>query len=137
MPLVIDASVALKWFISDERTSPADALLTRVMLDSAYVSALFRWEAQSALRIAEVAGCIEANEVDDALDTLRDLPIYVEPPGGRYFAGAETRLARHHDLTVYDTAYLAVALTHRLQLATADDALAYAARDLGILGQLV
>jgi predicted nucleic acid-binding protein len=41
-------------------------------------------------------------------------------------------LARHYGLTPYDAAYLALAATRRIPLATLDTELAHASRDLGI-----
>jgi predicted nucleic acid-binding protein len=132
MPMVLDASIAASWFLLDEPDAGAAAILARVAEDGAYVPALFRWEMQSALLGAERASRISPDEVDAALEVLRDLPIIVEPPGERVFSGSELQLARHYDLTPYDAAYLALAAGRRVPLATFDAELAYAASDLGI-----
>jgi predicted nucleic acid-binding protein len=129
---VLDVSIAAKWFFPDERSRLADDLLDRVLFEGAYAPALFRWEIENVLLGAERADRIEPNDVDEALDLLRNLPIRIEPPGERFFSGNEVQLARHYNLTPYDAAYLSLAASHSLPLATADDALAYAARDLGI-----
>jgi predicted nucleic acid-binding protein len=133
MALVLDVSVAAKWFLNDEKDDGADALLTQVASDGAYVPALFRWEIQSVLLGAARASRIDSDDVDAALDALRDLPIVVEAPGERVFSGSELHLARHYGLTPYDAAYLALAAGRRLLLATFDDDLAYAASDLGVI----
>jgi predicted nucleic acid-binding protein len=133
MSLVLDVSVAAKWFLRDEIDDGAGALLATVAAVGAYVPALFRWEMQSVLLGAERASRLDADDVDAAFDALRDLPILVEPPGERVFSGSELHLARHYDLTPYDAAYLALAAGRRLSLATVDAALARAATDLGIL----
>lgn len=130
--MVLDVSVAAQWFIPHERSEFADSILDRVLNEPAYVPALFRWEIQNVLLAAQRSDRLTANEVDEALDTLRDLPIRVEPPGERVFSGSELQLARHYDLTAYDAAYLALALDRRTTLATNDAELSYAARDLGI-----
>ena len=131
MSLVVDGSVAVQWFLRDEGDTAA-AILDQVAAEGAYVPALFRWEIQSALVGAERASRIEPDDVDAALEILRDLPIFVEPPGERVFSGSELQLARHYHLTPYDAAYLALAASRRLPLATCDAALIYAANDLGI-----
>jgi predicted nucleic acid-binding protein len=133
MSLVLDVSVAAKWFLHDEKDDGAGALLTRIASVGAYVPALFRWEIQSVLLGAERASRIEPGDVDAALDALRDLPIVVEAPGERVFSGSELHLARHYDLTPYDAAYLALAAGRRLPLATLDADLAHAASDLGVV----
>ena len=71
-------------------------------------------------------------DVDDAVETLRDLPITVDRVDERLFVGNELRLARHYDLTAYDAAYLALALHHGAVLATRDAELCRAAKDLGL-----
>jgi len=133
MSLVLDVSIAARWFLRDERDDGAAALLARVAEDGAYVPALFRWEIQSVLLGAERASRIDPDDVDAALDALRDLPIIVESPGERVFSGSELHLARHYDLTPYDAAYLALAASRRLPLATLDAALVHAASDLGLV----
>ena len=133
MPLVLDVSIAARWFLRDERDEGSAALLARVAEDGAYVPALFRWEIQSVLLGAERASRIDPDDVDAALDAIRDLPIIVESPGERIFSGSELYLARHYDLTPYDAAYLALAAGRRLPLATLDVALVHAASDLGVV----
>jgi predicted nucleic acid-binding protein len=130
--LVLDASVAVGWFVPDERRAYSLALLERVAVDGAFVPALFRWEIQSALLGAERANRIDPDDVDRAMDLLRDLPVVVDPSGERIFAGSELHLARYYHLTPYDAAYLALAASRRIPLATLDTALAHAARDIGI-----
>jgi predicted nucleic acid-binding protein len=131
--LVLDASVALTWFLPDEPSAAADALLERVTVEGAYVPALFRWEIENVLLAAERADRIAPEDVDAALDALRELPFFVDPPGQRFLCGSEVRLARFYDMTSYDAAYLTLAADRQLPLATFDAALAYAARDLGIV----
>jgi predicted nucleic acid-binding protein len=130
--LVLDVSVAATWFLSDERSSAADALLDRVAARGAIVPALFRWEIENVLLSAERASRLTAEDVDAALESLRDLPITLEYPEARLFPGNEVGLARHYGLTAYDAAYLALAANRRLPIATLDSELARAARDLGI-----
>jgi predicted nucleic acid-binding protein len=132
MAIVVDVSIAAKWFIPDDRNRFAGAILDRILVESAYVPALFRWEIQNVLLSAERAGRLTPRDLDDALDSLRDLPILVDPPGERIFSGTEVRLARYYSLTAYDAAYLALAIDRRVALATSDAELCYAARDLGI-----
>jgi predicted nucleic acid-binding protein len=132
MALVVDVSVAAKWFLPDERNPFAGSILDRILEEGAYVPALFRWEVQNVLLEAERSDRIAQVDVDAALDTLRDLPILVDPSGERVFQGSEVQLARLCGLTAYDAAYLALAASRRIPLATSDDDLCYAARDLEI-----
>jgi predicted nucleic acid-binding protein len=138
MTLILDPSVAAKWFLADERGESADAILDRIRSGARAVApTLFRWEIGNLLLSAVRAGRIDSDEADGALDALRDLPVYLDPEGDRFFAGSEMRLARACDLTTYDAAYLAVALRLDAELVTADGSLAKAARDLGLQTTLV
>jgi len=131
---VIDPSVAGKWFLPDERTVAANTILARIEDgEPAIAPALFTWEMKNLLLFAEREGRIQADEVDDALQVLRDLPILLEAADERFFPGSELNLARALDLTAYDSAYLSTALNRRLELVTADASLAKASRDLEIV----
>ena len=132
MSLVLDVSVAVKWFLADEGHAAATDILEYVSREGAHVPALFRWEIQSVMLSAERASRIDPDDVDVALEALRDLPITVERAGERVFAGSEVQLARHYGLTPYDASYLSLAASRKLPLATFDRALARSAADLGI-----
>ena len=132
MSLVLDASVAVHWFLSDEGERSASNILDRVTVRGALVPALFRWEFQSGLLRAERAHRLAGEEVDAALEVMRSLSIVVEPPGEHLVFGAELQLARHYALTLHDAAYLTLAVRHRVPLATLDAALARAAADLRV-----
>jgi predicted nucleic acid-binding protein len=131
--IVVDVSVAAKWFLRDERSRFAESILYRVVEETACVPALFRWELQNVLLVAQRASRMTNDDVNEALDSLRDLPVFVDPPGERVFAGSEIQIARHYDLTPYDAAYLALAANRRIALATSDADLAHAATDLGLV----
>lgn len=132
MPVVVDVSVAAKWFLSDERSGFANSILEQIGRDGAYVPALFIWEIQNVLLSAERAARLTSSEVDEALEALESLPIFVEPVPQRPRSGIELALARHYRLTSYDAAYLALAARRRIALATCDAKLSRASRDLGI-----
>jgi len=135
--LVLDASVAVKWFLHDELSPEARAVLDRVRDDGALVPALFRWEVQSVVVRAYRDGRLSEELMETALTSLRDLPIAIEDPGRRLMFGGEAALSLRYDVTPYDAAYLAVALDYALPLATADSDLAHAARDAGVVVQYV
>lgn len=137
MSRVIDPSVAVKWYLTDELSEDANRILSLVEESGAIVPALFRWEVQNVLWHAHTSGRIDAETLEDAITSLRALPIDVEDSGARLMFGSELGLARAHDLTVYDAAYLALALDRRIPLATADHALAYAARESGVAVELI
>jgi predicted nucleic acid-binding protein len=129
---VLDASVAAKWFLPDEASAGADAILKRAETEVAIAPSVFSVEIQNLLLSAERAGRIGLVEVEEALDQLRDLPIRLVTSGDRVMPGAELALAREFDLSAYDAAYLACAEDLDLELVTADALLERAARAFGL-----
>ena len=127
--LVIDASIAAAWLFDDEEDRRADAALTRIETDTALVPRLWHLEVRSALLAAERRGRIRADEVDDRLRFLHELPVRtdVEPNLADAFA-----LARTRRLSYYDALYLELARRRGAALATLDAALARAADAEGI-----
>jgi len=65
---------------------------------------------------------------DKTLADLAQLPIHVDPETDRQAWGASARLATRRQLTLYDAAYLELALRRGLPLATLDRDLRAAAK---------
>jgi predicted nucleic acid-binding protein len=121
---VLDASVAAAWVLSDEQSDLADAMLTRTSLNGAIVPPIWWYEIRNILVIAERRKRISAEDADEFLTKLPKLSIQVNSFGD----GNEIlKLARLHQLSVYDAAYVELASRERLPLATLDEKLASAA----------
>ncbi len=129
---VLDASVAVAWCFRDEASPAAAALLESMERRTAWVPILWHFEVANLLMQAERRGRATEAGCADFIDTLNALPIETEVAmHGRVF-GHVRMLARRHGLTVYDAAYLDVAIQRRIPLATRDRALARAARAAGV-----
>lgn len=124
MSIVLDASVAAAWLFDDEDEPRADAALVRIGSEMAFVPHLWHLEVRSALLAAERRGRIRADEVEERLRFLVELPVTTDtdPNLGTAFA-----LARDCRLSFYDALYLELALRRASALATLDAALAQAA----------
>ncbi len=84
------------------------------------------------MRMAEKRGRITIVESKDRLDVLRSLVIHGdETQIGRTW-DAVLDIARAHDLTAYDAAYVELALRMEYPLATRDKTMISAARKFGI-----
>ncbi len=129
MILVVDASVTISWIADDERSAYADAVLVAGGSDRAVVPALWRWEVANTLVTLERRGRV-ANAAATYDSVTRHLPIDVALLTDRQ-GREEIELARRHRLSVYDAAYLALAMSRRLLLATLDAPLAGAATTEG------
>jgi predicted nucleic acid-binding protein len=125
MLFVVDASVAVCWVMPDELHPVAAAAYARIAADPAVAPALFWYELRNVLIVNERRGRLDAVRTKQALQLLGRLPITTE-------TGVDEEvlmnLARTHRLTVYDAAYLEIALRRNSVLATLDVALAKAAR---------
>lgn len=125
MPIVIDANIAIDWFLT-EPSKVAERALDAVAADGAIVPQLWRWEVQDVLRRLNLGGRL-TKPVDFIRAELRELPITVDDELTGLF-GDEATIAAQYQLTVYDAAYLELALRLRAPLATSDKALAAAAK---------
>lgn len=133
MTLVLDASVALGWLFADERTPTVDALLDRVAEEGAVVPGLWALEVANALQTALRRGRIDASFRSQALALLSRLPITVDDETAARAWGDTQTLADRFGLTLYDAAYLELAMRKGLPLATADGQLRDAAIGAGVL----
>lgn len=132
MSFVIDSSIALSWLLPDERGTPSDALIDRLVDSGAVAPSLWWLEVSNALLSARRRGRVGDRDVDRALALLGALPIVadVEPP--TQLVGKIAALARKHGLTTYDASYLDLAQRRGWPLATIDAKLRAASAAEGI-----
>ena len=130
---VIDASVTLPWCFADEATEATNSLLARLK-DGEEAVAPPHWlfEVGNALLIASRRKRISSQDVHRFLEDLEVLPIRVHPINRDRIRQRVLPLAEQYELTVYDVAYLELALIESLPLATLDNALCKASRVAGI-----
>jgi predicted nucleic acid-binding protein len=130
MAFVIDASVAACWLMPDEMHAVADAARRRMLSDAAIVPAIWWFEIRNVLIVGERRGRLDAALTARAVALLSELPVSVDHDPDE---SAILSLCRHHRLSVYDAAYLSLAIREKLVLATLDDALARAAAAEGVI----
>lgn len=119
--VVLDASVAVKWFSEEEETDLAVALrdehikghLTIVSPD------LLLYEVSNALRYNPSFG---HTDVKEAVKSIFDLDLDLVPPNEEVFERASSR-AFEFGITVYDGCYVALAELMGIELVTADEKL--------------
>lgn len=133
MTFVLDSSMALTFVLADEATAETDKILDRFgQGDSAAVPALWRWEVGNALLIAERRKRLTKAEGTQHLNRLRLLPVAVDESAWHEAWSATRLLAEKHSLTLYDSAYLELALRRGAPLASLDAALRQAAKSESI-----
>jgi predicted nucleic acid-binding protein len=131
--LVIDASVAVSWFLEDEGSEFARAVRAKLP-DAELVSTPDHWmlEMANALLMAERRKRIDAAAVNHSVGILRQLPIRIDTETGQHAGQQTLELARRHMLSIYDAAYLELALRLGAHLASLDEALKNAAKQRGV-----
>jgi len=129
---VVDASVSLAWGLEDESNEYTDAVLDALENGKALVPCVWLLEVSNALLVAERRGRVTQAMVAGFLEYLRSLPIVVEQAEPDRIFGEVLLLAREQGLSVYDAAYLDLALRRGLPLATQDQVLREAARRMGV-----
>jgi predicted nucleic acid-binding protein len=133
---VLDASVGLAWAVDDPE--PVGAREIRESFGTgrlAIVPALWVLEIANGLAVAERRGKLNLAEIEQArnlYEKMMSTYIEVQTESPRESFREIQELALRHRLTAYDSAYLHLALQHRLPLATLDESLAAAAQKSGV-----
>jgi predicted nucleic acid-binding protein len=131
--VVIDSSVALTWCFEDEASPETDKLFERVRDDGAIVPGLWHLELSNVLLQAEKRGRISTGDVATRLDLIAELPISTDQETTARAWHDILTMARAEGLTTYDATYLELAVRRGLPLLTKDNALAEAAKRLGVV----
>lgn len=131
---VLDASVALGWFIDRPVVPYADHIRELLLLGSrAIIPGLWHLEIANGFIVAERRGTWTASDTAEALRTLdvviaNGIESYAQPAPIRGILA----LARQFKLTAYDAIYLETALHQGLPIATLDRQLRMAASAAGV-----
>jgi predicted nucleic acid-binding protein len=124
--------MAIAWLFTDERLGAPEAVLHRVAAEGAVVPSLWRLEVANVLRNAVRRRRCDEGYARRSLQRLGRLRIAVDPDTDTQAWGSTRQLSIRHDLTLYDAAYLELALRRRLPLASCDAALIEAGRAAGL-----
>ena len=128
---VVDASVIVKWFVDEEYSDKA-LLLERNYVEKnidIIVPELLYYEVLNALKYSHHFG---EDELKDVLRALVDYQFDTRNLSGEI--GEKTiELAMRKGITVYDAAYVAIALSEKIYLWTADEKLIKKLEDLNII----
>jgi predicted nucleic acid-binding protein len=130
--LIIDSSVAIAWCFPDEQDDYSQSVLDALATERAIVPDLWHLEISNTLIVGERRKrSTQANTVK-WLGFLASLPIAVDEETKLHAFGITVSLAREHNLSAYDAAYLELAIRRGLPLATLDEKLKTAAQTVGV-----
>ena len=116
MSVVVDASVAVKWFVPEEGHEAAFAVLQ--VRTPKWIPDFGLVEIVNVLRKKLRAGQIAARQIGEIIDTFPNLFASVVPTLD--LIGDAWNIARMLDHPIYDCLYLACAERHGLELITTD-----------------
>ena len=132
-PLVIDGSMTLGFILKDEHSAQALKTLREIEKGvPSYVPSHWWLETANGLIMAERRKRASLAEVMEALSLLRELPVITDDETAQHCVDATAALARQYALTIYDAAYLELAIRRKSTLATTDRQLAKAAMAAGV-----
>lgn len=126
---VADASVAIAWAHPGQATASTQAMLEAIAAGAVFeVPSLWPLEVANALLVLKRRGRITERERRRAAEHLRMLPHVVDGDGASLAFTRLTDLGTKYGLSIYDAAYLELAMRRNLPLATKDGPLGSAAR---------
>jgi predicted nucleic acid-binding protein len=129
---VLDGSITVAWFFEDETNTYAESVEDALARAAAVVPALWPLEVANALLVGERRKRTTEAKVTQFLALVTSLPIAIDDETAARAWQESLQLARAHHLSVYDAAYLELALRRGLPLATLDDPLKAAATAIGV-----
>ena len=122
--IVPDNSIVLSWCLADENDPRADRAMQLVSDHGAVVPGIWWYELRNALVVNERRKRLDAADSRSTLADLREMRITIDHEHDETLL---LDLSRQHKLSVYDAAYLEVALRRVLPLASLDRRLCEAA----------
>ena len=133
--LVLDNSVAMRWCFkdgSDSDLSYADKVLDRLADTIFLVPNLWHLESANVIARAQKRQWLTTEQMQQFLDLVLQLPLKVDLETAKKAMAETFNLASVHNLSVYDAAYLELALRHHVPLATLDLDLRKAASNVNV-----
>lgn len=118
--------------LRDEAKNAIAEVMLAIHRGECLVPVHWRFEVANMVLVAERRGRIDADQARASLEDLDLMPIAIDEASLDYAFVRDGALAREHALTIYDAAYLELALRHGLILISQDADLLAAARSCGV-----
>lgn len=125
---VLDCSITMAWCFEDEANEQTDKILERLGNSTSIVPSIWPLEVVNVLLIAARNKRITQVQASCFIDSLSTLPIIVDPSTSTRAMHSIFVLASQGKLSIYDAAYLELAIREKIPLATLDKELIKAAQ---------
>lgn len=130
MAFVLDASVAVAWFVRKQATAYTDRIRSMARREPLHAPSVWALEVANAVLVLQRRGNISEKAARTAADLLGSLVVTVHE--ARLTVPELLAFAARHHLSAYDASYLDLALALRLPLACGDGPLQRALRGAGV-----
>jgi predicted nucleic acid-binding protein len=130
---VLDSSLTVTWCFEDEASPETDEIQDWLTADArAYVPTLWHLEVANVLWSCERGRRLTEADSTRFLTVLTTLNVITDRETEQHAGRATLALARRHGLSVYDAAYLELAMRMGLPIASKDGSLRTAAKTAGL-----
>lgn len=129
---VLDCSITMAWCFEDESNEYTDSILENLKDTTAIVPTIWPLEVANVLLLSKKNKRITEVQSASFIDALSALPIVIDQSTTSRAMHSTFVLAAQSDLTVYDAAYLELAIREEIPLLTLDKGLIKAAKKLHI-----
>ncbi len=130
---IIDCSAAMSLVFFDEQNQEVKKIETLLAKTKAQVPPIWHYEVANVLCMAEQSRRISEANVVEFKSILNALPIVTDTLALTKTIDNTFLLAKEHNLTIYDAAYLELAMRQGMPLATGDKKLKTACKRSGVL----
>jgi predicted nucleic acid-binding protein len=129
---VLDCSITMAWCFEDESSEYTDTILESLKEATALVPTIWPLEVANVLLLSKKNKRITEIQSANFIDALSALPIVVDQSTTSKAMHSIFVLAGQSDLTLYDAAYLELAMREGIPLLTLDKGLIKAAKKLKV-----
>ena len=129
---VLDCSITMSWCFEDERNESSDIALESLAQSVAVVPTIWPLEVANVLLMAKGKKRITEMQSARFIDALTALPIIIDSSTSSRAMHSIALLAEQLNLTIYDAAYLELAIREAIPLLTLDQALIQAAKKMNV-----
>ena len=127
---VLDCSITLAWCFEDESNEYTDAILENLQDTTVIVPTIWPLEVANVLLLAKKKKRITEILAASFIDALSSLPIVIDHSTTSKAMHSIFELAGHTHLTIYEAAYLELAIREKIPLLTLDKELIKVAKNL-------